>query len=136
MIIAGVYFYPIILQTKAWTLNQDQLIPTNFSFIIYFNQPMIQETVNANLIIKPAIPYSTVWSDDLKQLTLFPQEPLKPNTVYQVYLKQGRSYSGTLIKSKKFTFRTEADLRSVAYLPQAQQTEKKIDMPRRRRPEC
>lgn len=127
IIIAGIIIYPKFFQAKAW--GEEIAKTVNSPFIIYFNQPMIANTIEKNLDITPAISISKYdWEDHNRKLLLTPASVLKSNTVYQINIKNGRSFIGTRIKNKYLAFSTENEKTLPKELPLAKQTEKRIEI--------
>ena len=124
---AGIYMYPAIFKTQAWGGAED--LPLRFPFEIAFNQPLIWQTIEPNIVISPSIKYTLKWSDDYRNLLIIPLEKLKENTVYNIVFKDGRSYSGTKLKNNTFVYKTEKQNSNEVYrFPISQDTTKKIDV--------
>lgn len=128
----GIVVYPKIFQVNAWGSQEE--IPVNLPLVIYFNQPMISQSVEENLIINPPLVVKFIWRDNFRQLTLVPDQLLQEETTYRVSIKEGRSFTGLSIKDQTLVFSTKKDLLLAQELPEARPTQKmiKIDLTRQR----
>lgn len=98
--------YSDIYALEAKTENSQE-ISINEKIRITFNQPVIflgTEMINAT----PAVEIQTALTGNNKVLELNFAEPLRPETKYEISIKNVRAISGTSLREKKFIFYTSA----------------------------
>lgn len=98
--------YSNIYALEAKTENSQE-IRMDEKIRIIFNQPVIllgTEKINAN----PAVEIQTSLTENNKVLEVNFAESLRPETKYEISIKNVRAISGTLLPEKKFIFYTSA----------------------------
>lgn len=123
----------LMLHDKAFGVEAERdsfEVDPGSSLIINFNQPMIPQTVEKNIVITPPANISFDWKDDYRQLLVTVSD--ETAGVYQITLQGGISFAMTQAREENFFFTVagyeEGQGTIIAQLPESKPTEKGIEI--------
>ncbi len=106
---------PAILHSEPSRTELTDLMPT---FVLTFNQPMVQESIAAALSFTPSFTYTLSWMGD-EEIHIQPQAPLSPDTRYSLTIdNHAAAQNGfTLAQVYSRTFTTPQLVKTLSYAP-------------------